>query len=211
VRTHDSLTSALKTPMRVLIIEDEDRYRNVLMDVLPEMNCEPISAASAMEAMDILESETPDAVLLDLNLPVMDGMAFLERFRRAHQETPVIILTGVGDLPAAQRAIRFGVTDFLTKPCPLSRIEAALDRARRAMARPTTPTEREHAEPPSRPPRPRSIAEIERDAIRDALRRHRGNRSAAAAELGISRRTLYNRLARYDVELQAPNPESRRP
>lgn len=197
----ESLTAVLKSTLRVLVIEDEDRYRSFLLEVLEDMDCEPRGAATAMEALGFMDEMSPDAVILDLNLPVMDGMTFLERFRRKDRDTPVIILTGVGDLPAAQKAIRHGVTDFLTKPCHLGQIEGALDRARRQLAKlAETGEEIVDTGAMSAPEATRSIAVIEREAIIEALRRHQGNRSAAAAELGVSRRTLYNRIEQYRNE-----------
>lgn len=206
----DSLPATLRSTLRVLVIEDEQRYRRLLLDVLSGMDCEPIGVPTASDAFREIAQAPPDMVLLDLNLPVMDGMSFLERFRRKHAHTPVIILTGVGTLASAQHAIRFGVTDFLTKPCHLGNIEAALDRARRRLAdsqgtsatrddasQCSTGTDDEGDPPPT-------ISALERQAILDALARNGGNRTAAAAELGISRRTLYNRLANYRHTGQLP-------
>lgn len=195
----------LRSPLQVLVVEDEERYRAFLLDVLADMDCTAVGAATAIDALERIDEAPPDAVMLDLNLPVMDGMTFLERFRRRHRDTPVIILTGVGDLSAAQRAIRHGVTDFLTKPCHLGQIEAALDRARRACAaRPDVAPDDGAADAPPADGRPadapRSIADLEREAIVEALGRHRGNRTAAAHDLGISRRTLYSRIERYRAE-----------
>jgi len=140
--------------------------------------------------------------LLDLHLPVMGGLDFLQRFREDHADVPVIILTGAGTLRAAQRAIRHGVTDFLTKPCHLGDLEAAVERVRRRLAADTAveleaadgdePAREDHGTRPSA-----AMAEIERDAILAAIHAHGGNRTAAAQALGISRRTLHYRLADY--------------
>lgn len=182
-------------PLRVLVVEDEDRYRRLLVDVLPDLGCEAAGARSAAEALRLVANDPPGAILLDLNLPGIDGMTFLERLRRREPGLPVIILTGVGDLRVAQRAIRHGVTDFLTKPCHLGEIEAALGRVRRRRVADAADDDAAEQAPPR--PAPERLEDLERAAIVEAVRRHAGNRTAAAASLGISRRTLHARLARY--------------
>jgi DNA-binding NtrC family response regulator len=185
---------------KVLIVEDERRLRELLCDVLPTMGYEPVAARTAEQAFSLISEQAPDIVVLDLNLPVMDGMSFLDRFRQSHQHTPVVIMTGFGDLKSARQAIHHDVVDFLSKPCHLGEIEAALGRARQRLNDPLlkytqepAPTESDDDEQTVE-----TIAEAERRMIYAALERNNGNRSAAAAELGISRRTLYNKLAEYE-------------
>ncbi|MBI1367037.1 MAG: response regulator [Planctomycetes bacterium] len=195
---------------RVLIIEDESRLRELLVDVLPEMGYDPVAARTAEQAFSLLAERPADIVMLDLNLPVMDGLSFLDRFRERYADTPVIIMTGFGDVPAAQRAIRHNVVDFLAKPCHLGEIEAALDRARRRLSpvMPSLPDANDAPEAPAgeaEAPKPQTIAEVERQMIFAAIKTHAGNRTAAAEALGISRRTLYNKLAEY--EQQGLRPE----
>lgn len=209
--------------MRVLVIDDEARYRAMLCSALRSLECEPAAAASAREADQwIEENGEPDAILLDLNLPVVDGLAFLAALRKT-RETPVIILTGAGSLEAAQAAIERGVTAFLTKPCELAKLDAALAAARAANRRPRDPAVEivagAIADPPeirppyaaSAPPLPcrtsdqavndpaapeaSTLDDMICQAILDAVARHGGNRTRAAAELGISRRMLQYRLA----------------
>lgn len=180
-----------------MIVEDESRYRSFLEDVLRDMDCLPVGAKDAEEALRVIAAEPPDLMLLDLNLPVMDGLTFLERFRRTHPETPVVILTGFGDLAAAKSAIGLGVSDFLTKPCDLGQIEVAIDRARRR-GRKGRGESSEVARMDVKGIRP--LAELERDAICDALRLSAGNRSEAARRLGISRRSLYNKIGEYEKD-----------
>jgi len=194
----DSMTQVLQTTLNVLVIEDEPRFRNFLIDQLTEMGCRAQGAASAERAQEMFAHDAPDIVFLDLHLPGTDGLSLLSQMRQRDPDMPVVIVTGVGSLAAAQQAIRHHVTDFLTKPCHLGEIESALDRARRALVTQRTKApapEKTTENPASSPIQP--IADLERRAILDALKRHQGNRTAAAAELGISRRTLYNRLQQY--------------
>jgi DNA-binding NtrC family response regulator len=114
-----------------------------------------------------------------------------------------MILTGLGDLDAAQRAIRLDVVDFLSKPASLGDLELALNRAWR---RRNQLLERDplHADATAafafdaESDSARNLRDVEREHILSALDRNHGNRGAAAAELGISIRTLYYRLAEYE-------------
>lgn len=204
---------------RVLIVEDEPRMRDMLVRALPDMGFTPIPEHSAEKAARTMAADPCSIALLDLNLPGEDGMSFFETIRRKWPRTQVIILTGFGDLDAAKRSIHLDVVDFLTKPCPLSDLESALtrafDRAREQAIKEGLPPEA-GLQPASSSTsdveavggatedldtaddtRPRTMQEIERDNILAALARHDGNRSAAADELGISVRTIYYRLSRY--------------
>ena len=198
----------LSRALRVLVIEDEARMRELLVDVLPGMGYEADTVRLAEEALTRMHRDPADIVILDLNLPVMDGLAFLGQFRRKWAKTPVIIMTGFGDIDAAKQAIRYSVVDFLTKPCHLGELEQALGRARRLIdpPRPADGTVKKCADPSEGSaspladavviPVPSTLPDAQQRLIDAALRRHNGNRSAAAAELGISRRTLYNRLSK---------------
>jgi DNA-binding NtrC family response regulator len=152
--------------------------------------------------LEVLKTERADLVILDLHLPKMNGLEFLAKLRESDPTTPVIILTGAGSLESAQAAIRGGVSDFLTKPCHLGHLESALQRVRRTLAaqhedemRHRKGYDEHNTADPLEEGRP--MMEIEREAILASIRRNKGNRSAAALELGISRRTLHYRLAEY--------------
>ena len=187
---------------RVLVVEDEPRLAELLRDVLPDMGYDPRVAGSAAAAQRCVDHEPIDLLLLDIRLPDVNGMDLLAALRERLPTAPAVILTAYGDLAAAQRAIRLEAVDFLTKPCRLETIEAALSRAaqRRPLTAPTPGGPRAREGAPGRGDRdePTTLAELERRKILETLRRHAGNRTAAAAELGISRRTLYNRLKSYE-------------
>jgi DNA-binding NtrC family response regulator len=163
--------------------------RELLMDVIPDMGFSAVTARSAEEALRIFEADPSEIIMLDLQLPGISGMELFEQIHKRWPETQVIIMTGFGDLDSARQAIRLNVVDFLTKPFHLRDVEVALDRARNRMAaelRKSDPTESSATEPPAR-----TLAEAERQVILAALERHGGNRTAAALELGISRRKLH--------------------
>lgn len=181
--------------LHVLVVEDERRLRALLVDMIPELGFTARGAATGEEALSIIETHTPDILLLDLQLPNMSGIELFERVRAKHPEMQVVILTAFGDLESAQRAIRLDVSEFLCKPFHLRDLELAFDRARKRM-------KVETIVPSPQPLMPiasdaTTLADAEYRHIMQILRQHNGNRTAAATELGISRRTLHYRLAEY--------------
>jgi len=195
---------------RILIVEDEPRLREMLVANVVEMGLEPAGASSAESALKILDQQMFAIAVVDLNLPGMGGMDFCERVRQRWPLIQLIILTGFGDLDSAKRAIRLEAVDFLTKPCGMDNLEAALGRARlRWLDRWLTvadyrnaPVEQAEVETPeiieaTRLSAPLSLDDMERKLIFAALARHNGSRESAAAELGISVRKLYYRLRQY--------------
>jgi DNA-binding NtrC family response regulator len=145
-------------------------------------------------------------MLTDLRLPRLSGLELCRLIRDRWPSTQAVILTGHGDLDAAQRAIRLDVVDFLVKPASLADIEAALERAMRRRRANIVLRDAEHAmgEPRSdskgceEDSHATRLRDLEREHILDMLARFDGNRSATASELGISVRTLYYRLAEYE-------------
>ncbi len=195
----------------VLIVDDEPRMRDMLTRAVTELGFTVAAARSAEQAAKMVDETNPAIMLLDLNLPGKNGLDFL---KEVHQKAPhiqTIILTGYGTLEAAKTALRNEVADFLTKPCPLDELERALSRAhQRALnaqhAAPLTATPGPIDESPAPKTEVRTLEDVERAHILAMLERHHGNRAATAAALGISERTLYYRLARY--EQQGGEPQS---
>lgn len=186
---------------RVLVIEDEPRMRELLCDVVPDMGFAAEAVRSAEEALRLMEGDPREIVVVDLNLPGMDGMEFFAAVHERWPQTQVIILTGFGDLESARQAIRLDVVDFLTKPCHLGELDVALSRARRRW-RESLPLPEPAPEAAPEPPAPpaegaQTLDDVERQHILSALERNHGNRTATAVELGISRRTLHYRLSEY--------------
>jgi DNA-binding response OmpR family regulator len=102
----------------VLLVEDEETLRRVLRNLLERDGFEVAEAGDGAEALSAVDRLTPDAVVLDLNLPVMDGYDVLSRLRtRSTSATlPVLVLTANGDEASEVRALKMGANEFLTKP-----------------------------------------------------------------------------------------------
>ncbi len=120
----------------VLLVEDEDTLRRVMKDLLEQEGYRVFEARDGAEALEQVDRFAPDVVLLDLNLPNIDGYTVLSRLRSRPEtrELPVIVLSARGDEDNEVRVLRLGATDFLTKPfrprALSARLEATLTRKR---------------------------------------------------------------------------------
>lgn len=184
--------------VQVLVVEDEPRMRELLERAMRGWGFEVTTARSGEEAMRQSAEAVPDVVVLDLNLPGIDGLDFFARFRERYPVVQGIVLTGFASLESARRAVHLDVVEFLTKPCHLGELEQALDRAIKRLPAPVALTS---APPPPRPgTQGMTLNQLEREHILAALDRNNGNRTATALELGISRRTLYYKLEEYQKQ-----------
>ncbi|HJQ65966.1 MAG TPA: response regulator, partial [Gemmatimonadales bacterium] len=121
---------------RVLLVDDEDSLRKVLKDLLEREGYEVAEARDGVQALDQVDRVGPDVVVLDLNLPGLDGYGVLSqlRSRPATADLPVIVLTAKGDEDNEVRVFELGADDFLQKPFRAralsARLEAVLGRRR---------------------------------------------------------------------------------
>ena len=117
----------------VLIIDDEEAVCWALQRALTREGHSVAVAASAEQGLALAEKQQPDAVVLDVRLPGMDGLTALAKLRESAADVPVLVVTAFGDLPTAVKAVEGGAFDYLTKPFDLSQ---ALNAVRRALNRP---------------------------------------------------------------------------
>jgi len=101
---------------RILIIDDDDAVRRVLDRILTGAGYEVEQASDAFQALDLLDAIQPDAALLDIKMPGMDGFGLLDNLGKRGLEIPVVILTGHGDQFTAQECLDAGAAAYLTKP-----------------------------------------------------------------------------------------------
>ena len=111
----------------ILITDDESGIRLMLRTALESEGFQVLEAANGSEALDQIERNAPDLLVLDLNMPVMDGMTVLNRMRSMPGHKPrVIVLTAYGSVPTAVKATRLGAVDFLEKPITPSDLREAV-------------------------------------------------------------------------------------
>jgi CheY-like chemotaxis protein len=118
-----------KSGRRVLVVDDEARFVLQLGKLLEARNFEVATAPDGRQALARMETRRFDAVLLDLRMPGLDGMATLARIQQQKPAPAVIILTGHATLESGVEAIRQGAFDYLIKPCSIEDLEAKLNQA----------------------------------------------------------------------------------
>jgi len=100
----------------ILIVDDEKHYRLILSEVLEEEGYHSFTAASGMEALDLLKSQVIDLVLTDVKMPGMTGINLLEKIKEINPDLPVIIMTAFGSVEKAVEAMQKGAYTFILKP-----------------------------------------------------------------------------------------------
>jgi putative two-component system response regulator len=110
--------SAVENPVRILVVDDSEQVRRLLRDLLTPSGYSVTECANGTRALERIAVEAPDLVLLDLELPDINGHEILQSIRSnpATRLMPVIVLTGMATTGEKMRAYAEGVTDFLAKP-----------------------------------------------------------------------------------------------
>lgn len=117
--------------LKILIVDDDQWIREELEEFLVEHRYQVLTAALPSETFPLLEQHEPGIVILDLKLPEMDGLEILKHIKRSFPETEVIMITGHGDMENVIQAMRFGASDYLTKPFRLPEVLAAIERTQK--------------------------------------------------------------------------------
>ncbi|HCU68738.1 MAG TPA: two-component system response regulator [Desulfomicrobium sp.] len=104
--------------MNILVIDDEEGLRRSLCAYLEDLGYDALDAGNGLEGLKVMRAHMPNlaAVIVDLNMPVLDGYGFLRHAREEAPELPIVVLSGVGVVDDALQAVRLGAWDFLTKP-----------------------------------------------------------------------------------------------
>ena len=112
----------------VLLVDDEDQLRRVMRDLLQREGYRVAEAQNGIEALDQVDRHAPDIIVLDLNLPGLDGYGVLShlRSRPATSKIPVVVLTARGDEDNEVRVLELGADDFLSKPFRARALSARL-------------------------------------------------------------------------------------
>ena len=125
---------------RILIVDDQPDIVLALENRVTWMGHEPLTASDGKEALRIIQSEQPDLVLLDIQLPVFSGLEVLEQLHEANKKQatseaaaplmpPVVMLTAFGTIERAVKAMQLGAVDFITKPFTGDHITVVINKA----------------------------------------------------------------------------------
>jgi len=116
------------TQPTILIVDDEPFNVDYLEQELDELNYKTITAVNGQDALDKIQAEHPDLVLLDIMMPIMDGFGVLERVKadQSTRDIPVIVISANNDLQSVVRGIKLGAEDYLPKPFEPTLLQARI-------------------------------------------------------------------------------------
>ncbi|MDA0662950.1 MAG: response regulator [Proteobacteria bacterium] len=114
-----------------LVVDDSDAIRSIARGILESLSLNVVEAADGQKALEICTNAMPDAILLDRNMPVMNGVDFLRALRqRDGGDGPVVIFcTGEINVSLIQEAISAGADDYVAKPFDSAMVEEKLSQA----------------------------------------------------------------------------------
>ncbi len=111
---------------KILVVDDEKPIRDVLEDILTLQGYEVAQAKNGMEALDMMKKNAPDVMLLDINMPGLDGLEVTRRVKKdkSLQHIPLVIVSGLDDMQARIEALKLGANDYLLKPFHVEELKA---------------------------------------------------------------------------------------
>ncbi len=113
----------------ILIVDDEPSILQSLSGLLSDEGFEVTTASNGYEALKIIDSESPDLVLLDIWMPGIDGIETLKEIKKDNPFIQVIIITGHGTIETAVKATKIGAFDFIEKPLSIDKVIVAINKA----------------------------------------------------------------------------------
>ncbi|MBO2946077.1 response regulator [Paenibacillus sp. F411] len=119
---------------KVLIVDDQNGIRILLMEVFSSEGYETFQAANGRIALDIVKSQVPDLVLLDMKIPGMDGLEILKHIKQMNPEIKVIMMTAYGELDMIKEATDLGALMHFTKPFDIDEMRMAVNMQLRTKA-----------------------------------------------------------------------------
>jgi len=124
----------MATGARILVVEDESAIRELIRDSLSLVEIETDGASDGLEALNKLRHQTFDLVILDVNIPKIDGLALLSKIRGEGSEIPVLVLSARSQRDDITEGLKIGADDYLVKPFGIEeltlRVKAILRRTR---------------------------------------------------------------------------------
>jgi two-component system response regulator RegA len=177
-------------PLSILIVDDDDRLRERLGKAMAARGHQVHAAADHAAAIAIAREHRIDRAIVDLRMPGPGGLTVIKDLLELQPTVAIVVVTGYGSIATAVEAVKLGARDYLTKPSNADQILAAFD------------SEPEPATTPAADDLPYevpSLARLEWEHIARVLRECNGNVSRAARALGMHRRTLQYKLAKFPV------------
>lgn len=113
----------------ILVVDDDPDIREVLKDRLESLGCRVLAASNGKEGLELLEKQSPQLVLLDIEMPDMNGLDVLKQIRAGGNEATVVMITAYGSIERAVQAMKQGAYDFIPKPFEPEQIALTVEKA----------------------------------------------------------------------------------
>src|SRR3974390_3058874 len=114
--------------LKLLVVDDEEVICEGCRRIFNRQGFEVEKCSDACQGLSLAKQNNYSAILLDIKMPTMDGIAFLESLRQQKADVPVVLMTGYPSIPNAASAIRLGASDYVTKPFTPEEISQAVHR-----------------------------------------------------------------------------------
>lgn len=115
--------------MRLLLVDDEERFLATTRILLEKSGVETLTATNGSDALAVLDERPIDVVILDVKMPGMDGVEVLRRIKQKHPLVEVIMLTGHGSVESAVEGLKLGAFDYVMKPMDIPDLLAKAEEA----------------------------------------------------------------------------------
>lgn len=115
--------------MRVLIVDDETEFLSLIQKRLSRRNMEVTTADNGTTALELVQAQPFDAVVMDVRMPGMDGLETLRRMKELAPTLPVVLLTGHASLGVAVNGMELGAFDYMLKPVAINELIIKLEDA----------------------------------------------------------------------------------
>jgi two-component system response regulator (stage 0 sporulation protein F) len=107
---------------RILVVDDEENARIALSKILTREGYDVASAGNGYEALNYLRDREVELIITDINMPEMNGMAFLRELNRSHPASNVIMITAYGEVESYIEAMNLGAFEYINKPVKLEEL-----------------------------------------------------------------------------------------
>lgn len=114
---------------RLMVVDDESGHRQMIRAVMEDEGYQVYEAENGRKCLDLLKKNPVDVILLDMKMPVLDGMGTLEEIKKSKPAPPVIMLTAFGSVGSAVESMKTGAFDYLTKPADIEELKVVVKKA----------------------------------------------------------------------------------
>ena len=115
---------------KVLLVDDEKEFLEIMSERMEARGMKVTTATTAGQALSIIEKESFDAIVMDFQMPGMDGMEALKLIKDKKPELQIILLTGYANVEKTVEAMKVGATDFLEKPADIEALSKKIKKAK---------------------------------------------------------------------------------